>query len=177
MSDFFYKTNLPVLKNVLKKNFSFPDLNKSKSGIFRLSAFDVFSLDFLSNLKFKKIDPRIAVLFYTPANHKGSAHLDGDSAFTGPWSLNWNLGSRCSMSWYQTDVTNQGNANYKIFENQRLEKLVTAEITGPCLIRTDQIHSIDNLEDCDRWAVTLRGHPKDSWDACVNFFKKTEIIV
>jgi hypothetical protein len=169
-----YNLNLPKLENVLIPNFKFPNPKQTINGIYRSEPQKIFQDSFLDLLSKNQIYPSVSVIFYTRSNHRGSPHIDGNTKNTGPWSINWNIGSNMILNYYDTDLKNQSKDYILIKEN--LNKKLSYIPQSPFLLRNDIVHSVDNIDDHHRWAITLRGLPKIEWRDVVNLFRSRNLL-
>lgn len=128
----------------------------------------------MQSLHNHKIYPTVAVLIFTKPNHVGSPHIDADVYNTGPWSINWNIGSEMVLNYYKSDLKNY-STEYLLVKDNSL-KIENFSPISPFLLRNDIVHSADNTDDVSRWAVTLRGYPKIDWADMVDFLRAKQLI-
>lgn len=174
--EYLYPINLPNIDKILLKKFIFPKANFSNKGIFWYNPTEIFESYFLENLQDLGVTPLSSVLFFSDSYRKGTPHIDGTKYDVGVWSLNWNIGSKMKMIYYETESNIEKESTYTLFERSSLNSIKEYSGYEKFIVRTDMIHSIENIENRSRWAITLRGHPKESWGDCVDFFKKSKII-
>lgn len=174
--EYLYPINLPDIEQILSNRFIFPRPNAANRGIFWYPPNEVFESSFLDDLRNLGINPAVSVLFFTDSYRKGTPHLDGTKYDVGVWSLNWNVGSKMKMIYYETDPSLEKKILPALFERNTLTPIKEYSGCEKFVLRTDIIHSVENLENKSKWAITLRGHPKESWGDCVDFFRKSKII-
>lgn len=76
------------------------------------------------------------------------------------------------------EVVNEGHGyEYLLAEGRQLEKIESHSTQSPFLLRTEIPHSVTNLDDCKRWAFTLRGAPRNTWEEAIELFSKYNLIV
>jgi hypothetical protein len=170
-----YNLKFSGLTHVVRQDFKLPDVNKTINGIYRTDPRNIFNDDFLNLLETYKIYPTISVLFYTRPNHRGSPHIDGNTFNTGPLSINWNIGSEMILNYYKSDLRNQ-STDYMIIKND-VEKIKSFSPVSPFLLRNDVVHSVDNVSDLSRWAITLRGYPKIDWTNLIDLLTEKQLII
>jgi hypothetical protein len=170
-----YNLKLPKFTDIVRPDFKFPGIKETVNGIYRLPPDKIFNKEFLTSLEDHKIYPTISVLFYSRSNHRGSPHIDGTTPQTGPWSINWNVGSKMLLHYYKSDLKNDSK-NYMLI-NDDIEKLESGIPESPFLLRNDIVHSVDNIDNSERWAITLRGFPKLEWNDLVDLLDENQLII
>jgi len=170
-----YNLKLPELDYIIRSDFKLPSLKDTTNGIYRTDPRNVFKLDFLQSLNNFKIYPMVAVLFYTKPNHIGSPHIDGNAPNTGPWSINWNIGSEMVLNYFKSDLRNHSKDYLLVKDN--LEKDEIFHPVSPFLLKNDVVHSVDNVDDSPRWAITIRGYPKIDWIELIDMLLEEKLII
>lgn len=170
-----YNLKLPELDYIIRSDFKLPSLKETTNGIYRTDPQNIFNKDFLQSLVNQNIYPTVSVLFFTRPNHKGSLHIDGNTFNTGSWSINWNIGSEMILNYYKSDLRNHSKDYLLVKDN--FEKIEIFHPVSPFLLRNDVVHSVDNVDDISRWAITIRGYPKIDWSDLVDMFFQKQLII
>lgn len=88
-----------------------------------------------------------------------------------------NSRNQVSTEGLSKEVVNEGHGyEYLLAEGRQLEKIESHSVQPPFLLRTEIPHSVTNLDNCKRWAFTLRGAPTNSWEEAIQLFSKYNLI-
>ena len=134
----------------------------------------------VSELENVGLDWFVPLWFVTPPNHKLQYHIDGsefvkfnDLEYNWFCGLNWDISNTEGgglMSWYNTTepylkVLPIDPPLYYFGSVQTPpEKICEHLLTGPCLIHTGILHSMQNLTDSPRYCFSIRFSRNYSFD-------------
>jgi len=188
----YYQELINFPTNILTERYQRPYSTgiKTKYWNVKLDFFRQEVIDFLLNCNLELKDGEI---FKKTPGVLGAAHTDivwdpVQSAWT-PWhcAININLENTNSlMYWISTTDTeiyplaetnkltgiHYGTRhNNKFQDNDKYSVLDSFCINGPTLVRTDVPHSVKNLDNKDRWCLSLRLKGNPTFDECVDKLK------
>jgi hypothetical protein len=195
-NDEFY-LELDLCNTPLKDSYVFPDhLCKSISG----PSYDYVPIEYISDdlkQEFDNLNLTIAgaVIFRKLPKTKNPLHtdivLENNEWKIWHGAVNWNLSnSDSTMKWYSTTLkevwpkiteTDEpyflSGIHYGFLQNRftnvkGVELIETFKLAKPTLVRTDIPHQIENLENTDRWSLSIRFTDNYEWNDLLKIFQK-----
>jgi hypothetical protein len=187
---------LNITETPLKESYIFPThLCKSLRG----PTYDYVSEEFISDeliaqLAELNLEISGAVLFQKLPGYSNPLHTDvvivNDSWSIWHCAVNWDLtNAKSIMEWYSTSEKeiwpsivdtgllyhlsgiHYGYLGNKNTSTETMKLIESTRITKPTLVRTDVPHQIKNLDDKNRWSLSVRFTVNYKWEEALDIFK------
>ena len=187
---------LKLDKNPLARGFMLPKIGNNETNSYTNIKLDGLSDNLKKTLRELEIGISGAVLFRKKPSDKPST-LHSDLYWNGSewekWhcAINWNLNrTRSVMEWYETDEPevyyhnkpehtdgyilsgiHYGAKDTNTVNPETTRLLYEYELLSTTLVRTDIPHRIRNLDNKDRWCLSLRLDKNYTWEEVLAIFK------
>ncbi len=109
---------------------------------------------------------------------------DGDIQFINTWSINyvWGNSKLSHMKWFEEIDTSRGpqwsgsktvlGTTYQIYDQDNVRVTQTENYTqGLALLCVKKAHQIQNLDQGDRYCLSIRTHDERTWEEIVDFLR------